>query len=249
MLNESTLPQEATIQMAHFYLDGLRFGMLHTVPARANRDLKHHRKDIVNVVMEKDNIPLPEGYDIATQWYSDDYSVGNFVSVALRVPHELNVLQRGRRVPIEVAYLLSGHLLLGEALNFRNFRNYLRGRDLKYLPFLIGPEHFIFFLYVPTSQNEVLAGLGRFQEALLRIGTLVPKLNSILRSIYAVVRLDEVASTAPDVINPARDALRERVEAELSDFRACLGFLYQGLPGPKDSRPFYYEMFAKPSED
>ena len=69
-------------------------------------------------------------------------------------------------------------------------------------------------------------------------------LDEILKSVYALIKLDEAADQSSMVSGVISD-IQGKLEPVLAPFKKKLGFLYEDLKGEQDVREFYYEMLAK----
>ncbi len=248
-LDISKLPEKTTPEKAIFWRgdEGFLFGTLYVCPQAdgmlVRKEFTETHKDVTSTVMAHgEGLTLPKGWEVDTMWYDDEYRVANWVSYTIRVRHQLRQLQRGGGIPKEVGYLVAGNLQLGEAFNFRNFRNYVYGQDLKYLPFVIGPEHFRFNIFNPTPER-VQKGLEDFKTLLDKLEGLIFFLPEVLADVYAVVRLDEVKNASP-LIPHAKSEVELRLKDSLQPYSKEFGYLYKDLPGPQDVKVFDYDMFA-----
>lgn len=250
MLDLNKLPTEPRNAKAVWWHGDLRFGMMHTecqaFADKSPRSLERNHPEVVESVMKKYRANLADGCEVDVDWMSDDYSVAAFVGYRLVVPHGLEIMRRGDDIPQEIGYLLSGNLQLGEAFSYRNFKNYRQARNLKYLPFVITPESFVFNVYLPTTERIQEAAFT-FGGMLTQLAPLKPSIASVVRDIHALVVLDQIR----DVSSHVEDACQEiqaRLDQALRPYTKKFGYVYQGLPGPQDVVRFYYEMFAAKQE-
>lgn len=242
-LDLSKLAVEPTVQKAVWERDGQIYGTLYTA-ARSNPrcDLEKSHPDVVEMVMHGERIlRLPKSWEYSKNWFSTEWSEAAFVSVCFTVAHGIKFPVRPK-IPAQVGYLLSAHLQLGEAFNFRNFANYRRYCGLKFLPFLITREQFQFFIYDPTP-DRVKNGISVFQAVLDKLQGLTPLLPEVLRDAYTCVRLDEVQEVS-HLIDPVLQDANRRLAQWLQPYRKQFGFVYKDLPGSQDTKLFDYEMYA-----
>ncbi|MDD2807856.1 MAG: hypothetical protein PHW95_05065 [Patescibacteria group bacterium] len=249
MLDVDKLPVERAVYKACWCcgFSGMNFGSLYvksrTDPCDRNV-LEGYFPEIAEMVTEgSKQLALPDGWRVKTIWYGDDCNAAVYVSVSFLLPWEIGFLKRGDRVPLEVAYLLSGYFQLGESLTFRNFRNYRALSNLKFLPFLITRSGFQVHVYHPTPER-VEAVIPRLAELQVFCDKLQPQLSSLLNDVYALVRLDEV-SAASTLIRPAYEAIETRITDTIGKRKAGLGYLFRDLTGSQNARPFSYGMFSK----
>ncbi|TSC63474.1 MAG: hypothetical protein Athens041674_106 [Parcubacteria group bacterium Athens0416_74] len=243
-LDTTKLPEKPGMQKATWGRSGRSFGTYY-VAARSKPSLnleKMHPEVVRMIMRERPSVEMPPSGSIDTSWHGTDWDEGAYVSFSFVVPHEIDAFSEShRQLPEEVGHCVSAHLQLGEHFGYMNFRNFERGKSLKFLPFLITPKDYRFFVYHPTPES-VQRGAVVFREVLERVKEFEPRLSQFLRMAYARVRLNEVGGNLPEVW-AAENTLKERMMQEFQLARA-LAFVYKDLPGPQDAVSFSYEMNA-----
>lgn len=177
----------------------------------------------------------PSRWRIRTSWESDYWDVAKFVGLWFEMPHQF---KWPGGVPLEVGVLLSSILQLGDKPTFRNFKRHLDLSRPKFLPFVITPDAYRFFIYEPTQERYAQAEHA-FHNVLEELRDLESAFPLLLWQVYALVRLDEVKL----VDGPIASA-REALEHKTLDLRRCLSFVYEPFHGSKDVVRFEIEMFG-----
>lgn len=250
-LDRGKLPDDYTIEKAHWHYTQRVFGTLYTSPKTVCRmDMEGRHPEIVKMIADPLKVlalprGLAPGWTMQTQWYSSEWSEAAFVALWFAVPHELTIL--GDSIPDEVGYLLSAYLQLGEEMTFRNFRNFEDGRGLKFLPFLITRKEFRFYVYQP-NRDRVLAAIDLFRAALGVVQDL--PLQGALEDAYGLVRLAELKGVVGSLPGSGvlREALEDRFKNRVGRHRKSLGLVYASLPGPQNAKGFFYEVNGKKVE-
>lgn len=221
---------------------GLVFGTRYTAPydfltvPYGTRDGGTLTRDPVRVLepnvvagRDVDALDLPEGW--AARIGGDSHGdLDVLYAFWLEVKHGLKFKHpRGGRMPEEILWLLSGSMQTGMDWSYRNYQKYRRLEGLKFLPFLITPDHFRFFVFRPTAV-QVMTAVATFErvlETLSSFGT--SQLPPIASRVLAAVRQDEI-----------RPVARGPCTGEESTGDRCLGFAYRALKGPQDAVRFTY---------
>lgn len=149
-------------------------------------------------------------------------------------------------VPSEMGLLVAGHLQSGEAINSRNFSNYLHRKNLRFLPFVITPTHFRFFVFMPTDER-VLAAVEAFKKitASNEFRRMRVEFELFLRRSYAKVRLDEAEQIAPGYFEVTCKPVRTLTSFADWSWNNPFSFVYKDLPGPQSVTVFTPDMFSK----
>lgn len=229
----------------------LLFGSLYTAPQSSPRLVLSAREPEIHALVCRpehvgDGLDLPEGWSIKCMSHTTQGSESDFVGCWLSVPHRMTAL--GESIPAEAGYLVSACLQTGEGINFRNFENFRHRRKLKFLPFLVVPGEYRFYIWQPTP-DRIQAGIAIFSRVLEAIRGL--PLISIVEDAYAVVRLDELLQLVdpdPPIVSTAKIAMDERLGKRMPHAphaRSSLGFVYSDLPGAQDAQAFDTWMYGK----
>jgi hypothetical protein len=242
-LDLDKLPTKPRIEKAVWEREWQVYGTLYTAARSKPRcDMEEIHPEVVDMIMRGvETLRLPDGWKHDKHWFSTEWSEGAFVSFFFVVPHRVKFKAKPP-IPPQVGYLLSAHLQLGEAFNFRNFSNHRHYQSLKFLPFLITPKEFRFHIHHPIRER-VESGIETFREVLSKVQGITPLLPEILADIYSAVRLDEVC-TSSQLVQPALDEVRWRLHDRLRPYHKQFGFVYKDLQGSQDARLFCYEMNA-----
>lgn len=200
---------------------------------------------------------LPSGWSVRKWLYDEEEHVANFLGYCLCAPHNLKLFECGGGIPPEVGYLLSGFLQLGEDINIRNFKKYVTGRNMKFLPFVICPKEFRFYVYEPTPER-IQGAVETFKRILADLEDTTKKnfqyLKDVVRMAYARVRIDEALHVCPTesysyCMKSDELAISKRLLLgdifELLGSSGSLSYVYQGTRGQQTVTQFSYEMYQK----
>lgn len=190
---------------------------------------------------------LPEDWKDEFGCIIDDYRCASLMTYSVSKPFRLKAFEGRNGIPLIIGYMLADYLQLGGHFNFRNFSNYCLGRNIKFLPWVIRPDCLRLYVY-PLTMEQVEASLSKMDSIEQVIADILPKLDEILKSTYALVRLDEVSSQS-ETISKVISEIHDELEPTLSPFKKKLGFLYQGMKGKQNTRSFYSEMLAKKEKE
>jgi hypothetical protein len=252
MLDEKKIANYPEVSKSVWYApakSSVIFGTLYTNwPAgKFKEGIPEDVASLIHCVRENFYSPkLPDGWATDCLWYEDDNRVASFVGYWLSAPLNFEVDEKLKKIPEALWLLLSGHLQLGEDLNFRNYQNYKRRQGLKFLSFVITPTEFRYFIYNPTPER-IEKSIGRFQMAINKVGHVGPCLPGIMKDIYALILAERAAeiSTRPEFFTELLRAISSKLNWQMASLTGKCGFVYQDHPGPQGAKPFYYSMFTK----
>lgn len=190
-------------------------------------------------------LELPPNWHVQTQLYNDQENVADFCALWFSVPHGIEALWPKEGLPSDLlTLLLSDYLQLGESFTFPNYRKYVSGRGLKFLPFVVTPFQYRFFVYLPTA-SRVAQASAQFRKAIADLEGISSCLAAFLPDVYALIRLDEVKDQAPHEIGEALRVLQSRIFQAIGPYQRSLSYLYRDLPGPQTVRCFNFKMFSQ----
>lgn len=234
----------------HPFGDGWTFGTLVASPEGQTRRsgtytiLESDYPDLFRTYQAARNrtLRVPSDWSIGSQLFGNDRATANYFVLWFQVPHGISAFRMTEGRPLELLTLmLSGYLQLGEEFTFPTFRKYLSGRGMKYLPLVITPLQYQFFVYLPTAERTELA-VERFRLLLEDLEDIAPRFKPLLvEDIYALVRLDEVCLRAFSLIHRASEEIADRLYSVLGPYEAKFGYLYRDLPGSQAVVRYTYE--------
>lgn len=252
MLDVAKLP-EATVHLKGcWHHGGLKFGTVYLPGRQAHVTDPRWRfsdanPDVTIHLLNPGTFPFKSEPIVAESIaYTDNTDTAMFYTVELRMQHNLQAMRRSHyAVRRETAYLLSSYLQTGEGMRLSDLARYQHRDGLNFLPFLIDETHFHFFVHC-ASEERTEAAARTFVHVLDKIkdipfDALLRRLEAILLMERALMVDREVGSALTDMV----DVRRLQFLWEVVSYRACLGFVYQDLPGSQSATRFSYDMLEK----
>lgn len=188
--------------------DGLVFGTEFRGSPRAQATLLDEYQEIyTTMTATSSRLALPPSWTCHRKMTDNRTGDRIFIEYSFRVPHDLTI----KLLPRTMYYLFSAYMALDWEFNHKNYRLFLDSptiTELPYLPFLITPTEFIWFVYWPTQDNVIKARADLTKA--LHILSDIGDIKQALTRAYTLIRLFEMRDF-PNQDSKTRESMRQLI--------------------------------------